>query len=81
MGQERREQERNGNIAGYLWVLSLSVGLAIGAGIGAAIDRIGAGVGIGVGVGVAVGLVLYRRFESHSGDANQSDRESPPTRG
>ena len=68
MEQEQSGQESKGNIAGYLWVLSISVGLAIGAGIGAAMDSIGAGIGIGMAVGVAVGLALYRRFKSNYSD-------------
>jgi len=68
MAQEPSGQASKGSIAGYLWVLSISVGLAIGAGIGAAMDNIGAGIAIGMAVGVAVGLALYRRFKSNSSD-------------
>jgi hypothetical protein len=68
MEQKPSGQVSKGNIAGYLWVLSISVGLAIGAGIGAAMDSIGAGIGIGMAVGVALGFALYRRFKSNSSD-------------
>jgi hypothetical protein len=68
MEHELNGQKPKGSIAGYLWLLSISIGLAIGAGIGAAIDSIGAGIGIGMAVGVAVGLALYRRFKSDSSD-------------
>lgn len=68
MKQGSSDEDRRNSIAGYLWVLSLSVGLAVGVGIGKAIGSIGAGVGIGVGAGVAVGLLLYRRFRADSGD-------------
>ncbi len=68
MEQKPSDQEPKVNIAGYLWVLALSIGLAIGAGIGAAMGNIGAGIGIGMAVGVAVGLVLYRRFKINSSD-------------
>jgi len=64
MEQKPNDRESKPNLAGYLWVLSLSVGTAAGAGIGVALGHIGAGVAIGTGTGVAVGLVLYRRFSS-----------------
>lgn len=66
MEKEPSSQKPKGNIAFYLWLLPISIGLAVGAGIGAAIDNIGAGVGFGIAVGVAVGLVLYRWFKSNS---------------
>jgi hypothetical protein len=66
MEQKPNDRKPNASTAGYLWVLSLSVGLCIGAGIGAAIGHIGAGVALGVGVGVVLGFVLYRRFSRHS---------------
>lgn len=68
MEQEPSGQKPKGNIADYLWLFSISVGLAIGAGIGAALDSIGAGIGIGLSIGVVVGLALYRRFKSDSSD-------------
>ena len=68
MEQKPTAPESKPNIAGYLWVLTLSVGLAVGVGIGAAIDHIGAGVAIGAGIGVAVGFALYRRYSSNCSD-------------
>ncbi len=66
MEQESRDQESEKKMAGYLWVLSLSIGLAIGVGIGAALGSIGAGAGMGTGLGVAVGLLLVRRYTGNS---------------
>jgi hypothetical protein len=68
MEQKPSDQEPKESIAAYLWLLALSIGTAIGIGIGAAIGSTGAGLVIGVGAGVAVGLVLYRRFNSNSGN-------------
>lgn len=69
MEQKPNRRETKPNIAGYLWVLALSVGTAMGAGIGAAMGRVGAGVAIGVGAGVAVGFALYRRYSTSPGDS------------
>ena len=68
MGRFSSDQYPKESVAGYLWVISLSVGTAIGVGVGAAIDHIGAGIGIGVGVGVVVGLVLIQRTMNGSAD-------------
>ena len=68
MEQKPIDQEPKVNMAGYLWLLPIGIGLAIGAGIGAAIDSIGAGIGIGIAVGVAGEFVLYGRFKSSSSD-------------
>ena len=63
------DEGRIGNVAVYLWLVSLAAGLAVGVGIGAAIGRIGAGVAIGAGAGVAIGLLLNRRLKRNSGDS------------
>ena len=63
---ERAQEAEAHEVAVYLWLLPLCIGLAVGAGIGAAMGRIGAGIGIGVGVGVAVGLFLARRATARS---------------
>ncbi len=57
----RREPSRSG-IAGYAWVLALSVGLVSGVAIGTPIGHVGAGIALGVSVGVVVGLILMWRL-------------------
>ena len=68
MEQKPNDRESKPNIAGYLWVLALSVGLATGVGIGVAIGHIGAGIAIGMGAGVVIGFFLYRRYSSNPSD-------------
>jgi hypothetical protein len=68
VAMEPNNQEPKADVAVYLWVLSLSVGLAIGAGLGVVIGSIGAGIAVGVGAGVTVGLFLYRRSTTNSSD-------------
>jgi len=68
MEQKPSGPEPKPNIAGYLWILALSVGTAVGVGIGAALGNVGAGVGIGVGAGVAFGFALYRRYSTSPRD-------------
>jgi hypothetical protein len=65
---EPNDPEPKPNIAGYMWVLALSVGTGVGAGIGAALGNVAAGVGIGVGAGVVVGFTLCRRYSASSSD-------------
>ena len=53
MKQEPGAQEPKVNIAGYLWLLALVIGIAIGA----AIANIGAGIGMGMAVSI-VGVII-----------------------
>ncbi len=55
-------QEPGSNLAYYLWLLPLCVGLALGVGIGAALGRVGAGVGVGLAIGFLCSAILRRRI-------------------